>query len=263
MSQFVNRYMKLAHKFRIKERGQWGSLSSINIARGENVRPEGYYQAISTKREDLVEIISNRVTTNNMSESVHDMRKLINLVESSYTRYNKKETQSARPAENQDEKDELTEAYISREEVAAIRAALKKEFGNTLKFSVTNDRHTAINVSIMAGDVDFSSIFGDKPPEDWHVQINNYHIDNLYPEHADLLKKILNIIKTAPATAEGGHEWFDKSDSMTDYFHTAFYISLNIGKWDSPYIYRGSKKTSYMSGGPASSSAEYSGPQNI
>ena len=115
-----------------------------------------------------------------MSESVHDMRKLINLVESSYTKYNKKETQSARLAENQDEKDELTEAYISREEVAAIRAALKKEFGNTLKFSVTNDRHTAINVSIMAGDVDFSSIFGDKPPEDWHVQINNYHIDNLY-----------------------------------------------------------------------------------
>ena len=43
----------------IKERGQWGSLSSINIARGENVRPEGYYQAVSTKREDLVEIISN------------------------------------------------------------------------------------------------------------------------------------------------------------------------------------------------------------
>jgi hypothetical protein len=30
--------------------------------------------------------------------------------------------------------------------------------------------------------------------------------------------------------------WFDKSDSMTDYFHTAYYLSLSIGKWNKSYV---------------------------
>ena len=32
-----------------------------------------------------------------------------------------------------------------------------------------------------------------------------------------------------------GAIWFDKSDIMTDYFHTAYYMNINIGRWDKPY----------------------------
>jgi hypothetical protein len=49
------------------------------------------------------------------------------------------------------------------------------------------------------------------------------------------LKKVLKIIKTAPGKAVDGQEWFDDSDIMTDYFHTAFYIDLQIGTWEKPY----------------------------
>ena len=33
-----------------------------------------------------------------------------------------------------------------------------------------------------------------------------------------------------------GTKWFDKSDIMTDYFHTAYYIDINVGKWNKPYV---------------------------
>jgi len=29
---------------------------------------------------------------------------------------------------------------------------------------------------------------------------------------------------------------FDKSDAQTDYFHVGWYMSVNLGKWDKPYI---------------------------
>jgi hypothetical protein len=38
----------------------------------------------------------------------------------------------------------------------------------------------------------------------------------------------------APGRA-GGKVYFDESDAMTDYFHTAFYTHLSIGKWDQDY----------------------------
>ena len=32
-----------------------------------------------------------------------------------------------------------------------------------------------------------------------------------------------------------GALWFDKSDIMTDYFHTAYFLDINIGQWNKPY----------------------------
>jgi hypothetical protein len=66
----------------------------------------------------------------------------------------------------------------------------------------------------------------------------------MYGKHQPLFEEIEKIIKTAPALAEGGREWFDKSDAMTDYFHTAFYIDLDVGSYDKPYVYNG-KKSEY------------------
>ena len=55
-------------------------------------------------------------------------------------------------------------------------------------------------------------------------------------KHQDLFEEIYKVIKTAPGTVKGGREWFDDSDSMTDYFHTAFFMSVNIGSYDKPYV---------------------------
>jgi hypothetical protein len=129
-------------------------------------------------------------------------------------------------------------AYIKKEEISAIRNELKKRFGHTgLKFGVKNRHHSSVHVTIKAGPIDFSDIYRDG---DEYADINIYHLQN-YGQHTPFFEELEKIIKTAPALAEGGREWFDKSDMMTDYFHTAFYIDLDVGSYDKPYVYNGKK----------------------
>lgn len=129
-------------------------------------------------------------------------------------------------------------AYITAAEVSEIRKALKAEFPN-VKFSVAlSSGHLGVDVNVMSSkDQDFSAIV-----DKWGTaQINEYHL-HFYPGHEKFLQRVIDIIKLAPAKAEGGREWFDKSDAMTDYFHTAFYIHLGIGKWNKPYQFLGEKE---------------------
>jgi hypothetical protein len=123
-------------------------------------------------------------------------------------------------------------AYISAEEVREIRKELKKEFPK-YKFSVRKRQHS-VSVNILKSDLDFRSEFRD--PTEKYMPVNQYFIDKSWSKkNAKVLNKIVKIIKTAPGKAVDGQEWFDDSDIMTDYFHTAFYIDLQIGTWEKPY----------------------------
>ena len=141
-------------------------------------------------------------------------------------------------------------AYISTDEVKAVRVALKERFKNKLKFSVRREHYSSLNVSIVSGEINFfdgSLNRKDKyHPDavghvfDGHEQINEYYPE-YYGKHEMLIAEIINIMKTAPANVKGGRAWYDNSDAMTDYFDTAYYTHLNIGKWDKPYEYKGAK----------------------
>ena len=126
-------------------------------------------------------------------------------------------------------------AYMNKENATLIRNALKVAFPN-IKFAVRKDTHS-IHVTIASSDIDFSDL--DKEGV-WGVkgyaQINQFHLHQ-YGRHETLLTKIVDIIKTAPAD-----KWYDRSDSMSDYFDTAFYIHLNVGAWDKPYVYVENKR---------------------
>jgi hypothetical protein len=131
-------------------------------------------------------------------------------------------------------------AYITTAEVKEIRVALKATFGKKFKFSVTKrDGGLAVQVAIMSGEFDMSSLWAGKNEGDYgfgYTNINPYWItDDNYGGHVGLFNKINSIIKSAPANAEGGREYFDDSDSMTDYFHVAYYYDIQVGKWDKPY----------------------------
>ena len=132
-------------------------------------------------------------------------------------------------------------AYITTTEIAEIRKALKAKYGKQFKFSVRKQSGgRAVDVSIVRGDTDFSSLWKGKAVDDYgygYVQINSYHTTaKVYGSHAKLFSDIVDIIKTAPANAKGGKAWYNKSDIMTDYFDTAFYFDLEVGKWDQPYV---------------------------
>ena len=126
-------------------------------------------------------------------------------------------------------------AYISANEVKAIRTELKAQFPN-FKFSVKKGYNgSSVDVTVVEGPVDFAEIFNDAYAlERKYAQINQYHLYN-YGKHEQFFEQILKIIKIAPALV-GGRAWFDDSDSMVDYFHTAYYIHINVGAWDRPYI---------------------------
>lgn len=112
-------------------------------------------------------------------------------------------------------------AYISTEEVKNIREKLKAEFPR-FKFSVRKSHHTSVDVNILKGPVDFSEI-----ATNGHHQVNPYHL-YMSGKFESLFSKMLNIIKS--------QDWFDESDSMVDYFHTAYYFSLSVGDWNKPYV---------------------------
>ena len=123
-------------------------------------------------------------------------------------------------------------AYISANEVAAIRKELKSQFPE-FRFGVRKGSGSlSVDVTVKSGPRDFSDIFSNDYK---HSQINQYWLCN-YGLHQAFFEQVLRIIKIAPSTVEGGRRWFDESDAMTDYFHTAYYIHLEVGSWDRPYI---------------------------
>jgi hypothetical protein len=116
-------------------------------------------------------------------------------------------------------------AYISAAETKKIREALKLAFPE-FRFGVQTRHHSSVCVTIKRGPLDLNALCDDRG----YGQINHYWLESHYPEHAELFSAILDIIKRAPSS-----EWYDRSDIQTDYFDTAFYISMQIGQWDKPY----------------------------
>ena len=131
-------------------------------------------------------------------------------------------------------------AYISTDDVKKIRVALKNEMPQ-YKFSVVRDWHGSVTISMMKGPAFAEFEYFDRyageykkgtlGQNDGYDQINTYHTGDFYgKENAKIFDKIVQIAKTAPTK-----KWYDDSDAMTDYFDTAFYIHLNVGKFGKDY----------------------------
>jgi hypothetical protein len=134
-------------------------------------------------------------------------------------------------------------AYINAQEVKAIRNELKAQFPD-FKFGVRKGAGSlSVDVSIKSGPVDFienyNQVTGDRKGclAEGYLQINQYWFqDHFDSEAKNMIEQVLRIIKIAPSTIPGGRRWFDESDAMTDYFHTAYYIHLQVGDWNQPYV---------------------------
>lgn len=111
-------------------------------------------------------------------------------------------------------------AYVSKEMTKKIRNALKAEFPN-VKFSVRKEHSCSLSVNIME-----SPFFDDGE----RGQVNQYHIRKHFDDvKASFLEKVDEIIRK-----EGNY--YDNSNPMIDYFETAFYYHIGVGKFDSPHV---------------------------
>lgn len=116
-------------------------------------------------------------------------------------------------------------AFINKDQVKQIREALKKEFPE-IKFSVRKENYSSVHVTILKSPYNFSDLPNYRP--DSATSVNHFYVPDCV--HRRMFEKILMIIKTG-----SDRKWFDKSDSMTDYFHVAFYIHLYVGHWEKGY----------------------------
>ena len=125
-------------------------------------------------------------------------------------------------------------AYISATDVQAIRTELKREFPK-FKFAVRKGSGSlSVDVVIKQATFAFQDQFEKQGRR--YAQVNQYWIKDHFAdaEERAFIERVNEIMHNAPGRA-GGRVYFDESDAMTDYFHTAFYTHLSIGQWDKEY----------------------------
>lgn len=134
-------------------------------------------------------------------------------------------------------------AYVSQERKAKIALAVKDVFKKyNVKGSLAVNHYSTLVVNIKSGALDFISNYNNaievRDPTNNHfinkaenyIQVNEYHYDKHFTDEAlSFFTELMAAIKS-----DG---WFDKSDLQSDYFHVDFYININVGKWDKPYVF--------------------------
>ena len=126
-------------------------------------------------------------------------------------------------------------AYISQQDKKTLAPAIKavfKKYG--LKGTIGIKNHMTLCANVSAGRLDLigaAAAIGSYRSSGYY-QGNAYGATN--EKYKDINIDIFNFY-TELKKAMRGALWFDKSDSMTDYFHTAYFMDINIGRWDKPY----------------------------
>jgi hypothetical protein len=141
-------------------------------------------------------------------------------------------------------------AYMNQERKQKIAQALKPILDKyKVKGSLSVRSHMTIVLTLKSGAIDFignsNKVCGNdfyqvargfKPNDTGYDQVNPYHFQSHYDGVAkEFLTEAFKALKSA--------DWYDESDAMTDYFNTAYYVDVNIGKWNKPYEVEGSWET--------------------
>jgi hypothetical protein len=123
-------------------------------------------------------------------------------------------------------------AYVDQDKKAKIAAALKPVMPKGWKYTLAVQNHSTIVLNISAAPVDLIAALVPseyrKPAEMTYAQIYHKRVDECFvdAEITATFEKIVDALNL---------DNFDKSDSMTDYFHVGHYVDINIGKWNKPF----------------------------
>ena len=116
-------------------------------------------------------------------------------------------------------------------DIAKIVRSFVKEKYPTYKFSVTTRDASCIYISLMEAPME---VFVTKNMrgydlESSYIQVNHYQISK-DERMTELCREILADVAQFAQTYN-----FDDSDCQIDYFHTNFYLYVNVGKWNKPF----------------------------
>jgi hypothetical protein len=136
-------------------------------------------------------------------------------------------------------------AYMNQEQKAQLAPAIKavfKRYG--IKGSISVDNHSSLVVTIKSGKLDligeanrFNREYAERTGQRFH-EVKDYYQANAYrpDQYAD--NTVGQFFRELTA-AMRGNLWYDRSDIMTDYFDTAYYLHINVGRWNQPYVCTG------------------------
>jgi hypothetical protein len=132
---------------------------------------------------------------------------------------------------------------MNQERKAKITKMLKPILAKyKVKGSLSVRNHSTIVLTLKSGAIDFignsNRVCGNdfyqvqrgfKPTTSGYDQVNPYWFQDHYDGDAKaFLTEAFKALKSA--------DWYDESNAMIDYFNIAYYVDINIGKWDAPYI---------------------------
>jgi len=131
-------------------------------------------------------------------------------------------------------------AYMNQAKKAVIKANLEKVLKPLgFKFGLRVRNHMSIALTIKSGPVDFIGDYVSvekakgQPAPDYitktgYMSVNKYwYKEHFSPKVAEVIGKTIEALMSA--------DYYDRSDSMVDYFDTAYYMDLDIGSYDKPY----------------------------
>lgn len=138
-------------------------------------------------------------------------------------------------------------AYISQERKQSLAPAVKavlKKYG--VKGTLSIRTHSSLVLTIKSGKIDFVENFietdskvlhGRKMSQDQIDRIRkNQSVDvNPYWYHEHFSGKAKNFLKEVLTAMNNGNH--DNSDIQSDYFDVGWYVDVNIGRWNQPYVY--------------------------
>lgn len=133
-------------------------------------------------------------------------------------------------------------AYMNQEKKAKIAAQLKTIMPKDWKWSLSVENHSTIVLTIQSAPFNLVGMVAEEnlkrnPLDGWavnqkelrhHMSLNPYYLETQFSgEMFETFTKIKAVLNT---------DNHDRSDSMTDYFDVGHYVSIQLGRWDKPFV---------------------------
>jgi hypothetical protein len=132
---------------------------------------------------------------------------------------------------------------MNQERKALINKMLKPvlaKYGIKGTLSVRN--HSSIVLTLKSGKIDFIANSNRvcaashwQVHKGWRPNTSGYSDVNVYwfQDHYDGLAKDFLTEAMAALKCAG---WYDRTNAQIDYFDTAYYVDIHIGRWNKPYV---------------------------
>ena len=118
-------------------------------------------------------------------------------------------------------------AYMNQEikaKIVAVVSPILKKHG--LKGSFKIDHYTGLTLSINSGGVDFGPL--DKSLRGRELTEKKWVSEEVRLKAIKILDELRNAMRLP--------SYYDKTNAQIDYFDTAYYYDVNVGRWDKGYI---------------------------